>query len=188
MHRSIHHCHHCTQYIYSVLIPEVAAAIDAYRPRGIPEEAAVFARTVVAAACPAKPTRAKSLLFAASRAGAFAISVGLECRAEVVCHPSVIERFILSAGKPMSGATRRTLRTNLRYLAARVGPTGGHPGPVSLPRERAKAPYTPAEIATYLGLADAQPTMARRMRSSGLLALGAGAGLDGRRPGTGEGC
>jgi integrase len=46
-----------------------------------------------------------------------------------------------------------------------------------LPRERAKAPYSPAEIGGYLALADAQPTRERRMRAAGLVCLGAGAGL-----------
>ena len=46
-----------------------------------------------------------------------------------------------------------------------------------LPRERSKQPYSPAEIGGYLALADAQPTMERRMRAAGLVCLGAGAGL-----------
>jgi hypothetical protein len=48
---------------------------------------------------------------------------------------------------------------------------------VPLPRERAKKPYSAAEIAGYLALADAQPATARRMRAAGLVCLGAGAGL-----------
>jgi integrase len=51
------------------------------------------------------------------------------------------------------------------------------PADAPLPRERAKAPYSPAEIGGYLALADAQPTLARRMRAAGLVCLGAGAGL-----------
>ena len=51
------------------------------------------------------------------------------------------------------------------------------PADAPLPRERAKAPYTPAEISGYLALADAQPTAARRMRAAALVCLGAGAGL-----------
>jgi hypothetical protein len=35
----------------------------------------------------------------------------------------------------------------------------------------------PAEIGGYLALADAQPTVAGRMRAAGLVCLGAGAGL-----------
>jgi hypothetical protein len=50
---------------------------------------------------------------------------------------------------------------------------------VALSRERAKTGYTDTEIAAYLGLVDAQPTLARRMRAQGLICLGAGAGLMG---------
>ena len=75
-------------------------------------------------------------------------------------------------------ATRRTLRSNLRFLSAACV-TNAPPAPVPLSRERSKAPYTPAEIAAYLALADAQPTLARKMRLSGLIVLGAGAGLMG---------
>jgi len=46
-----------------------------------------------------------------------------------------------------------------------------------LPRERAKALYSPEEIDGFLALADAQPTAERRMRGAGLVCLGAGAGL-----------
>ena len=68
---------------------------------------------------------------------------------------------------------RRTLRTNLRFLARPVVPQLA-PADAPLPRERAKAPYSPAEIAGYLALADAQPT--RRAADAG-----GGAGLPGRR-------
>jgi integrase len=52
-----------------------------------------------------------------------------------------------------------------------------YPADVPLPRERAKKPYGPAEIAGFLALADAQPARERRMRAAGLVCLGAGAGL-----------
>ena len=52
-----------------------------------------------------------------------------------------------------------------------------HPADTPLPRERAKAPYSAAEISGFLALADAQPTTGRRMRAAGLVCLGAGAGL-----------
>jgi integrase len=54
----------------------------------------------------------------------------------------------------------------------------GPPAPL-LSRERAKAPYSRAEIAAYLALCDAQPTEARRRRAAALICLGAGAGLVG---------
>ena len=93
----------------------------------------------------------------------------------MLLHPSVIERFTAHA-PGLSGPARRTLRTNLRFLARAVVPQLV-PADAPLPRERAKAPYAPAEIDGYLALADAQPTAARRMRAAGLVCLGAGAGL-----------
>jgi len=53
------------------------------------------------------------------------------------------------------------------------------PPPVPLGREPSKAPYSHEELAGYLALADAQPTPERRQKASGLIALGAGAGLIG---------
>src|SRR6266702_2517446 len=53
------------------------------------------------------------------------------------------------------------------------------PATARLPRERAKAPYSAAQIAAYLALADAQPARGRRMRAGALIGLGAGAGLTG---------
>jgi integrase len=142
----------------------------------VSQEAARFARAVTAAAAPESPGRAKAFLFATSRLGAFAEAVGLELRPEVLLSPSVIERCCFEGTTTMSGPTRRTVRTNLRAVARRVAPLA----PVQrLSRERAKSPYTNAEIAAYLALADAQPTEARRMRASALVCLGAGAGLVG---------
>jgi hypothetical protein len=71
---------------------------------------------------------------------------------------------------------RRTLRTNLRFIGHRVVPQL-YPADLPLPRERAKAPYSPAQIDGYIALAGAQPAAERRMRAAGLVCLGAGAGL-----------
>lgn len=166
----------CTQYIYGVLPPEVVATIEGFSPRTVSAAAGAFAREVTAGARPESPARAKAFLFAASRLGAYCESVGLELRGEVLVHPSVIDRFALVGGDRWSAATRRTLRTNLRAIARRLGPG---PEAVALSRERAKVPYTPAEIAGYLALADAQPTESRRQRAGALVCLSAGAGLVG---------
>ena len=93
----------------------------------------------------------------------------------MLLHPSVAERFTRCA-PGLSGVARRTLRTNLRFTGRRVVPQL-YPADAPLPRERAKQPYSPAEISGFLALADAQPTAERRMRAAGLVALGAGAGL-----------
>jgi integrase len=149
-----------------------------YRPRSMPPAAAAFTRAVVAAAGPRSAARAKALLFATGKLAVFGVSVGLPLDAGVLLHRSVIERFIVVDGAAMSGPTRRTLRTNLRFVAGRV-PPGGPPAPIPLSRERAKAAYSDAELAGFLALADAQPTLGRRMRATGLICLGAGAGLMG---------
>lgn len=155
---------------------KVAEVIAGYTPRGVPAAAAVFARQVVAVAAPETAARAKAWLFAAGRLAAFGASVGLDAEASVLLRPAVIERFALSLGPQCSASSRRTIRSALRSLQRRLVP--GAPA-VLLSRERVKAPYTAGEMAAYLALADAQPTEDRRMRASGLICLGAGAGLTG---------
>lgn len=157
---------------------DIDALIRAYEPRRVSDGAAEFARQVVTRCAPGNASRAKALLFATSRLGEFAASIGVDLVPEIVLHPSVIERFILVGAKDLSGPTRRTLRTNLRFVAAGLGLRSG-PAPVALPRERAKPGYSSAQIAAYLSLADNQSTVARAMRAAGLICLGAGAGLMG---------
>jgi hypothetical protein len=155
--------------------PAVAGYIARWRPSSVSPRAAAFARDVITAVAPGGRERAKNLLWAAGKLADWAIPLGLDAVPEVLLHPSTAGRFTRCApGLP--GAARRTLRTNLRFTGRRVVPQF-YPADLPLPRERAKQPYGPAEIAGYLALADAQPTMERRMRAAGLVCLGAGAGL-----------
>jgi integrase len=163
------------QYKYCMTDGDVAGYIAGWRPSSVSPLAADFARAVVTGAAPGGRERAKSLLWAAGKLADYATGLGLEPVPGVLLHPSVIERFAVSA-PGLSGAARRTLRTNLRFLARRAVPALA-PADAPLPRERSKAPYSAAEITGYLALADAQPAMARRMRAAGLICLGAGAGL-----------
>ena len=153
----------------------VAGYIAGWRPLSVPAEAAAFARQVVTAAAPGGRDRAKNLLWAAGKLAGWAIPLGMEPVPEVLLHPSVIERFTAHA-PGLTGVTRRTLRASLRFVARRVVP---HLclADAPLPRERAKAPYSAAEIGGFLALAAAQPTIGRRMRASALVCLAAGAGL-----------
>src|SRR6266567_9544553 len=154
---------------------EVAAYIGRWRPSSVSPRAAAFARDVIGSVAPGGQERAKNLLWAAGKLADYGMGLGLEPVPEVLLHPSVTGRFTAHA-PGLTGVTRRTLRTSLRFLARAVVPQL-HPADAPLPRERARAPYTPAEIAGYLALAGAQPTLSRRMRASGLVCLGAGAGL-----------
>jgi integrase len=154
-----------------------AGTIAAYAPRSVSAEAAAFARETVAVArvAPRSPARAKALLFACARLAAFAERVGLELDGALLSE-AVIERFVLVGCEGLSPASVRTLRTNLRALARAVG-RYPPPVPTPLPRGRAKAPYSLAEIAGYLRLARALSTRRRRLRASALVCLGAGAGV-----------
>ncbi|HEV3290577.1 MAG TPA: hypothetical protein VG123_16450, partial [Streptosporangiaceae bacterium] len=154
---------------------EVTAYIGRWRPSSVSPAAAAFARDVITAAGPQGQERAKNLLWAAGKLADWAIGLGLDPVPEVVLHPSVAERFTRCA-PGLSPVARRTLRTNLRFIGRQVVPRL-YPADLPLPRERSKQPYSPAEIAGYLALADAQPTAGRRMRAAGLVCLGAGAGL-----------
>jgi hypothetical protein len=154
---------------------EVAAYIGRWEPSSVPPRAAAFARDVIAKTAPDGRERAKNLLWAAGKLAGYSIGLGLEAVPEVVLHPSAAERFTRCA-PGLSPVARRTLRTNLRFIGRRVVPQL-YPADMPLPRERSKQPYSAAEIAGFLALADAQPTMERRMRAAGLVCLGAGAGL-----------
>jgi integrase len=154
---------------------EAAAYIARWRPSSVPPPAAAFARDVIGQVAPEGRERAKNLLWAAGKLADYAIGLGLDPVPEVVLHPSTAERFTRCA-PGLSPVARRTLRTNLRFIGRRVVPQF-YPADVPLPRERAKQPYSPAEIAGFLALAGAQPTRERRMRAAGLVCLGAGAGL-----------
>ena len=153
----------------------IAGYIARWRPSSVSPQAAAFARAVIAAVAPQGQERAKNLLWAAGKLADYALGLGLDPVPDVVLHPSVAERFTRCA-PGLSPVARRTLRTNLRFIGRRVVPHL-YPADLPLPRERAKAPYSPAEIGGYLALADAQPTAERRMRAAGLVCLGAGAGL-----------
>ncbi len=154
-----------------------AGYIAGWGPPSVSPPAAAFAQVAVARCGDLGRERARSLLWAAGRLADYGLRLGLTAAPEVLLHPSVIERF--AAHSPgLTPASRRTLRTNLRFIARRVVPHLDPPA-APLPRERAKPPYTAAEIAGFLALAAAQPTVGRRMRAAGLVCLGAGAGLTG---------
>jgi integrase len=153
----------------------MAAYIARWRPSSVSPRAAAFARDVIAVTAPQGRERAKNLLQSAGKLAGYAIGLGLEAVPEVVLHPPAAERFTRCA-PGLSGVARRTLRTSLRFIGRRVVPHL-YPADMPLPRERAKTPYSPAEIDGFLALADAQPTAERRMRAAGLVCLGAGTGL-----------
>lgn len=155
---------------------DMSVVVAAYTPRGIEDAAAGFARDVVGAVGPAGPARARSLLWVCSRLGQWGIGVGLSPSADVLLGPSVIERFCAVGLGDASAGARRTARTDLRFVARALG-LSPLPEPARLGRSAAKAPYSPAEVASLFALTRHQSTEARRQRLTGLLCLGLGAGV-----------
>jgi hypothetical protein len=82
----------------------------------------------------------------------------------------------------MTGPTRRTLRTNLRFIVRSVVPWPA-PADAALLRQQAKAPVYPCGDRQFLALAAAQFRNARRLRAPSLVCVGASAGLTDSLPG-----
>ena len=93
----------------------------------------------------------------------------------MVLHPSVAERFTRCA-PGLSPVARRTLRTNLRFIGRRVVPQL-YPADLPLPRERAKAPYSPAQIAGISRSRTPSPRWSGGCGRRGWSAWAPGAGL-----------
>ncbi len=125
--------------------PEAAAYTARWRPSSVTPQAACFARQVVTQAAPAGRERAKNLLRAAGRLADRAIGPGLEPVPEMLLHPSLTGRFTAHA-PGLTGVTRRTLRTNLRFPARRLVPALA-PADAPLPRERARPATLPPRSA-----------------------------------------
>lgn len=88
----------------------------------------------------------------------------------------LIERYVQVGMAGQAEATRATRRSTLRSISARVSPDV--PRPEMIAYRRARAPYEAWQVARFLELAAAQPTLARRRSCTALLALGLGCGLD----------
>lgn len=114
-----------------------------------------------------------------ARLAAWAVGDGLPLDVEAILDPDTVERFV-TVGL-VDDASRATYRSVLR----RVGPkltrrAPWQPKSVSLSRRQVAPPYSAQEIDWLRADAVVQPTPGRVRAARALLALGAGAGLDGR--------
>ena len=114
-----------------------------------------------------------------ARLAEWAVEEGLPLDPEMLLDPDTVERFI-EVGLPHD-RSRATYRSVLR----RVGPllterAPWEPRPASIARRQVAPPYTDREIEQLRRDAHRQPTAHRRRVARALLALGLGAGLDGR--------
>jgi hypothetical protein len=110
---------------------------------------------------------------------AWAAAEGLPLDVELVLDPDTVERFV--AVSLVDDRSRATYRAVLRRVGPRL--TRHAPWesrPASVARRQVAVPYTPAEIEVLRADALLQPTRGRVRAARALLALGGGAGLDGR--------
>ena len=109
----------------------------------------------------------------------WATGEGLALDRELILDPDTVERFVEIG---LAGdRSRPTYRSELR----RVGPllttrAPWEPRPPSVARRQVALPYSDDEVALLRADANLQPTEARRRAAQAFLALGLGAGLDGR--------
>ena len=124
-------------------------------------------------------TAAWRVLRELARISAWAVAEGLPLDVEVVLDPATVERFIAVglAGDP----SRATYRSVLRRVGPRLTTRAPwQPRPASLARRQVAPPYSPVEVGQLGADAAKQSTPSRLRAARALLALGLGAGLDGR--------
>ena len=157
--------------------------IASFRPREVDEATWGTIRPVVIGCVRQLPcvgwsstTRTLRVL---SRLAAWALGEGMALDAELLLDPDTVERFVTQ------GLTGDPSRATYRSVLRRIGPlltksAPWEPRPLPMARRQVAAPYTTSEIETLIADAGCQSTNVRTRASRALLALGAGAGLDGR--------
>jgi hypothetical protein len=163
---------------------EVAAAIAAYVPKKLP--AGVWAQVADAA-------RAAMMAFApntprwVSTHGGYVVRFCVWVHAQsgqpdqlldtaALLAPGLVDRYV-ATGLDAPDSTVATIRWVLRRAIRQLSDA---PHPQGLTHRQVQPPYTAAECAALVRLARAQPTTAKRRALSAAVALGLGAGLDGR--------
>jgi hypothetical protein len=110
---------------------------------------------------------------------AWAVRQGIVLDPEMVFDPDTIERFVVEG--LAKNSSRATYRADLRRVAPLLTTKAPwEPRLTVLPRRQVAPPYTLAELEVLRSDGMRQRTPERRRAARGLIALGAGAGLDGR--------
>jgi hypothetical protein len=110
---------------------------------------------------------------------AWALEKGIALDADLVFDPDTIERFVVEG--LAQNSSRATYRADLRRVAPLLTTKAPwEPRTTLLARRQVAPPYTRAELEVLCSDAIRQRTPERQRAARGLIALGAGAGLDGR--------
>ncbi len=164
--------------------PDVPARLEGYAPRDVPSELWTgelrpFVLSAVLGLEPAGLATACRYARVLTRLAAWCVGEGLPLDVEVVLDPDTVERFC-SIG--LAGdASRGTYRADLRRIGPRLTRRAPwEPRPASLSRRQVAVPYLSEELDALCRDSRRQSTPTRRRAARVLIALGAGAGLDGR--------
>jgi hypothetical protein len=110
---------------------------------------------------------------------AWAVGQGMALDAELVFDPDTIDRFVVEG--LAQNSSRATYRADLRRVAPLLtAKAPWEPRSTQLSRRQVAPPYTQDELNLLRSDALGQRTPQRRRAARALIALGAGAGLDGR--------
>ncbi len=160
-----------------------AGRLADYRPQGIDpavwEHVRPFVVDCLDRLDPDDGPGARRVVRVVARLVAWAAGEGLPLDVEMVLDPDTVERF--TAVAIPDDRSRATYRSVLR----RVGPkltakAPWEPRAATVARRQVAPPYSEAEVVQFRADAWSQPTPGRVRAARALLALGAGAGLDGR--------
>jgi hypothetical protein len=109
----------------------------------------------------------------------WSVAEGMPLERDLILDPDTVDRFVeVALAADRSKGTYRSVPRNVTPLLTKSAPWP--PRPLVVPRRALALPYSEGEVALLVGDASDQPTEYRRRAARALLALGFGAGLDGR--------
>lgn len=163
----------------------VADWLETYRPRAIPDPdwdasgLREFVAHQIVRLDPPSVGQAQKRALELAQIGYWCLKQGMDLDVEDVLDPDTVERYCLVGlkGDPSAGDYRSRLRRLGRALTIRAP---WEPAPEPLKRRSLAPPYMPVEVGRLKRDADRQATELRERAFQVLLALGLGAGLDGR--------
>ena len=163
---------------------EVTAWLEGYEPRSVPAslwygQLRDFVVPAVGTLAPATPSSAGEIARALTRISAWCVTQGISLDWDRVLDPDTVERFV------SVGIVDDRCRGTYRALLRRLGPlltskAPWEPRPEAVSRRHVAPPYSLYELEALWRDAQHQSTPARLRAGQALIALGAGAGLDGR--------
>ena len=162
---------------------EIALRVSSYCPRAIDDPLWASIRPFVLACALELPldgwASATRILRVLTQIALWAVDEGIGLDRELVFDPDTVERFVAALrGSDASRATNRAVLRRIGALLTRKAPWEPRKAPVS--RRQVAVPYTVEELERLSNVACQQPTERQRRAAGALIALGAGAGLDGR--------